>query len=464
MFDPVIAPSGTLLGLLQRGRGDGTLHALTAPRAEALAALNHCVLSDPRHDWQVENRSLYYARLYLDLHGELGEIERHLFDPDDVLNTDESRTGLALAVLGHLASYGRRDALELLRRYAAFGSSWAWALDELALRDDDAGLRVLAAPILDRFPEGAEGDAELAAAVRDAFEPRPWRLWADDPREAIGARVRAAQERGSFDQWQRQMRPSGPRPGWSVRAVFDWAQEGLERGAVLYVPAARCLTAVAGPGDRAEIVQAALTGHDGARSTALRYLADAHDPDVLDLIEAAVESPSHAVVDAALDAFERMRTVASLERARRWAPGPTPSAPPRDACSPAAAAPRTPNWSWPHCARRCAAKAPTHRHCGPWSTGPGASASPAPPPSCATSTERPPRPICAATPPRPWPPPTRPSPPDSPSNACGTARNRPVRSPRATRRRATRASWTSSGDSPPTRPRRPRCRPRCAAE
>lgn len=31
MFDPVIAPSGTLLGLLQRGRGDGTLHALTAP-------------------------------------------------------------------------------------------------------------------------------------------------------------------------------------------------------------------------------------------------------------------------------------------------------------------------------------------------------------------------------------------------------------------------------------------------
>ncbi|MGW6401741.1 HEAT repeat domain-containing protein [Streptomyces sp. NPDC055134] len=322
MFDPVIAPSGTLLGLLQRGRGDGTLHALTAPRAEALAALNHCVLSDPRHDWQVENRSLYYARLYLDLHGELGEIERHLFDPDDVLNTDESRTGLALAVLGHLASYGRRDALELLRRYAAFGASWAWALDELALRDDDAGLRVLAAPILDRFPEDPEGDAELAAAVRDAFEPRPWRLWADDPREAIGARVRAAQERGSFDQWQRQMRPAGPRPGWSVRAVFDWAQEGLERGAVLYVPAARCLTAVAGPDDRAEIVQAALTGHDGARSTALRYLADTHDPDVLDLIEAAVESPSHAVVDAALDAFERMRTVASLERARRWAPRP----------------------------------------------------------------------------------------------------------------------------------------------
>ena len=318
MFDPVIAPSGTLLGLLQRGRGDGTLHALTAPRAEALAALNHCVLRDPRHDWQVENRSLYYARLFLDLSGELDEIEAHLFDADDVLDTDESRTGLALAVLGHLASYGRRDALELLRRYAACGANWAWALDELALRDDDAGLRALAAPVLARFPADPEGEAELAVVVRDSFEPRPWRLWADDPRETIGTRVRAAQEAGSFDRWQRQMRPSGPRPGWSVRAVFEWAQQGIERGAALHVPAARCLTAVAGPEDRPEIIEAARTGDDGARCTALRYLADSQDSDVLDLIEAAQASASRLVVDAAVDAFERMRSIAAVERARGW--------------------------------------------------------------------------------------------------------------------------------------------------
>ncbi|MEV5439614.1 HEAT repeat domain-containing protein [Streptomyces sp. NPDC052682] len=319
MFDPVIAPSGTLLGLLQRGRGDGTLHALTAPRAEALAALNHCVLRDPRHDWQVENRSLYYARLYLDLNGELDAIEAHLFEPEDVLDTDESRTGLALAVLGHLASYGRRDALQLLRRYAAHGSNWAWALDELALRDDDAGLRALAAPVLARFPADPEGEAELAATVRDAFEPRPWRLWAEDPRESIATRVRAAQEAGCFDRWQRQMRPSGPRPGWSVRAVLEWAQQGAERGAALQVPAARCLAAVAGPEDRPEIVQAAKDGPDGARCAALRYLADSNDPDALCLIEGAVASGSAAVVEAAVDAFERMRSVAAVDRARGWA-------------------------------------------------------------------------------------------------------------------------------------------------
>lgn len=319
MFDPVIAPSGTLLGLLQRGRGDGTLHALTAPRAEALAALDHCVLRDPRHDWQVENRSLYYARLYLDLNGELDAIEAHLFEPEDALDTEESRTGLALAVLGHLASYGRRDALELLRRYAAHGSNWAWALDELALRDDDAALRALAAPVLARFATDPEGEAELAAAVRDAFEPRPWRLWAEDPRESIATRVRAAQEAGCFDRWQRQMRPGGPRPDWSVRAVLEWAQQGVERGAALHVPAARCLVAVAGPEDLPEILRAAKDGTEGARCTALRYLADSNDPAALDLVEAAVADGTTPVVEAAVDAFERMRSIAAVDRARGWA-------------------------------------------------------------------------------------------------------------------------------------------------
>jgi hypothetical protein len=318
MFDPVIAPSGTLLGLLQRGRGDGTLHALAAPRAEALAALDHCVLNDPRHDWQVENRSLYYARLYLDIHGGLDGLEDHLFRAEDHFDTEESRTGLSLAVLGHLASYGRRDALGVLRRYTATGTNWAWALDELALRDDDSGLRSLAVPVLARFPATTEGDAELATVVRDAFEPRPWRLWADDPRASIGGRIRAAGEHGSFDRWQRQMRPSGPRPGWSVRAVLDWAQRSLDSGTALHLPAARCLTAVAGPDDRPTIIEAARNGPDGARCAALHYLAEARDPVVLDLIDAAAAGTDRVVADTAVAAFERMCGAEAVDRARGW--------------------------------------------------------------------------------------------------------------------------------------------------
>jgi hypothetical protein len=319
MFDPDIAPSGTLLGLLQRGRGDGTLHALAEQRGEALAALEQCVLSDPRRDWQVESRSLYYARLYSELEGALDGIEQHLFHPDDLLDTEEQRTGLALSVLGHLAGYGRRDALRLLREYAARGANWKWALDELALRDDDAGLTALAPAILGRFPRGAEGDAALARALREAYEPRPWRLWAEDP--VHGARVGAAQEQGSFDRWQRQLRPAGPAPGWSVRDVLEWAQEGLDGLPVQHrdAPAARCLAAVAGPEDRAELLRAARRGPEAARAAALRHLAARQDPDALGLIEAAAGDPSPVVSRAALESFTRMRGVAAVERARRWA-------------------------------------------------------------------------------------------------------------------------------------------------
>lgn len=312
MFEPVIAPSGTLLGLLQRGRGDGTLHALAAPRPEALDALNECVLRDPRQDWQVENRSLYYARLYLDLDGPLGAVEAHLFGADDLVDEEDHRTGLALSVLGHLASYGRDDALMLLRRYAASGANWAWALDELALRDDDEGLRGLAAPVLARFPATAEGEALLAAAVRDAYEPRPWSLWEGSP--LYGERLRAARQQGSFDRWQRQLTPSGPRPGWGVQAVFDWAADGLSRGTPLHVPAARCLAAVAQPEDRPAILAAAAGAcGEAARATALHHLvlAEPENPAVLDLIEAAADEPAVA-------AYERMCGPAAVERARRW--------------------------------------------------------------------------------------------------------------------------------------------------
>jgi hypothetical protein len=322
MFDPDIAPSGTLLGLLQRGRGDGPLHALAAPRAEALAAVEQCVLRDPRLDWRIESRSLYYARLYSDLEGSLDGIEQHLFHTDDLLAPDEHRCGLALSVLGHLAGYGRRDALHLLRRYAARGGCWDWALDELAIRDDENGLRSLGPSVVSRFPRTPEGDAELAAAVREAYEPRPWQLWAEDTsRPATAQRVRKAAEQVSFDRWQRQLRSAGPTPGWSVTAVLEWAQQGLDDHPAVErdQPAARCLAAVAGPEDHAELLEAALRGPSAARAAALRYLADRRDPACLDLIETAAVCVDERVVRAALESFERMRDEAALIRARQWA-------------------------------------------------------------------------------------------------------------------------------------------------
>jgi len=326
--DSDIAPSGTLLGLLQRGRGDGTLHALAAPRAEALAALRQCVLHDPRRDWQIEHRSLYYARLHMELDAGLGDIEKHLFHPDDQLGGGadaEERTGLALSVLGHLASYGDTGALRLLRRYATSGSNWQWALDELAVRDEDAGLRSLGPAVLARFPRTPEGDAGLAAAARDAFEPRPWRLWAEDPAHPDQAdRLRRVSECTSFDRWQRQLHNAGPRPGWSVREILDWAQDGEDQHPPQprEAAAARCLSAVAGPEDRAELLAAARGPHEAARAAALRHLAERGDADALDLIELAAADPAEPVARAALTSFARMRSTAAIVRARQWSAAP----------------------------------------------------------------------------------------------------------------------------------------------
>ncbi|MBF9069929.1 HEAT repeat domain-containing protein [Streptacidiphilus fuscans] len=350
MFEPAIAPSASLLGLLQRGRGDGTLHALAAERHEALAALDECVTRDPRRDWQVENRSLYYARLYMELEAPLTGLEEHLFCAWDTLDECESRTGLTLAVLGRLVGYGRRDAQLLLHRYAAHGSNWAWALDELAVRETDDGLRVLAAAVLDRFPEGPEGDAALRAAVRDAYEPRPWHLWAADH-----PRVAAATERAPFDLWQRQMdRPETPE--WSTAAVLAWADAGSggqgggfpsqrsdgtltggdatgdsltgggpadDRAAVRRAAAgARLLAAVAGPGDASLLRDTARTGATGARCAALRHLAEIDDVCAPELIEHAAEDLAEPVAEFALDTLGRMRGARILVHARAWAARP----------------------------------------------------------------------------------------------------------------------------------------------
>ncbi|MFC7180888.1 HEAT repeat domain-containing protein [Kitasatospora paranensis] len=323
MFEPVIAPSASLVGLLQRGRGDGQLHALAADRSEAVEALETCVTRDPRPDWQVENRSLYYARLYMELEAPLTGMERHLHSLDDALDQDESRTGLALSVLGHLAAYGRRDARDLLRDYVATGWNWAWALDELALRDDDRALLELAPAVLRRFPEGPAGDAELRAAVRGAYEPRPWRLWA-----AHHPRVATAGEQSPFDLWQRQLNRGGVTPGWSTADVLAWADRPEtgeagsgepEAAARRAVAAARGLAAVVRTEDRDAVLDAARHGLPGARAAALRYLVDRQDEAVAGLIEVAAADIDERVVSAALSVLGRMRGPEALAHARRWA-------------------------------------------------------------------------------------------------------------------------------------------------
>ena len=320
MFDPDIAPSGSLLGLLQRGRGDGTLLALAEQRAEALTALEQCVAARPPPRLA---RRVTLALLRAPVLG-AGRPDSTGSNSTSSTRTTWS-TPTSSAPVSPCPSSGTWPDTAAATRcaccaaYAAAGGNWEWALDELALRDDDAGLRALAPAVLGRFPRDPQGDAGLSGAMREAYEPRPWRLWADDPEH--GERVRAAQEQDSFDRWQRQLRPGGPAPGWSVRDVLEWAQQGLEESprstATPPPPAAwprspapntgtNCWTPPAGAPRRPAPPPCATSPTATTRTSST-------------LIEAAAADPSSLVSRAALESFSRMRSIAALERARCWA-------------------------------------------------------------------------------------------------------------------------------------------------
>lgn len=129
-------PAGTLRGQLQRGLGRGARRAAQVRGAGEI--VYDCIREDPRWDRQVESRSLYYARLIVDLELSCRPLAEHLFDPADLVDGDESRTQLAIEVLADLVRLSRREAAAILRRYAADGENWYEALDALVSVGDAA--------------------------------------------------------------------------------------------------------------------------------------------------------------------------------------------------------------------------------------------------------------------------------------------------------------------------------------
>ncbi|MFI6155597.1 hypothetical protein ACIBCA_23255 [Kitasatospora sp. NPDC051170] len=95
------APANTLLGLLQRGRGQGAL--IAAEDAGAAAELVYaCIRYEWRWDPQLDDRALYLARLIRDLELPLGPVT-------DMLAGDEGTRDRAASVLELLDGSPRPD-------------------------------------------------------------------------------------------------------------------------------------------------------------------------------------------------------------------------------------------------------------------------------------------------------------------------------------------------------------------
>lgn len=164
----LIAPPDSLLGLLQRGRGEGYRRILTVSPDESHAILLECILHDPRLDSQVESRDRYYASIAIEINLPLEPLANHLREHDDQ-NQGSSDSTLTVTTLAELAKRNHRNAQDILSDYIQWGQWWNWPLDDLLnLSKEDLSFRIARA-IEHHFPSESALDEAVLNWPTEAF-------------------------------------------------------------------------------------------------------------------------------------------------------------------------------------------------------------------------------------------------------------------------------------------------------
>ncbi|HEY6908843.1 MAG TPA: hypothetical protein VI356_05720 [Myxococcales bacterium] len=148
-------------------------------------------------DRQIESRAPYYAAIALGVRLDLGLLERHLREHDDV-DRDGYESRLTVETVHALSSLGSGEALRIQRDYVAYGAHWDTALHGLvALADvSEPPLIPGAQQALDdtlplvrgRFPDR---ETLVSALDREWPDYEPWREWAQRDREVAAALAEA---------------------------------------------------------------------------------------------------------------------------------------------------------------------------------------------------------------------------------------------------------------------------------
>ncbi|MDI6104845.1 hypothetical protein QLQ12_40290 [Actinoplanes sp. NEAU-A12] len=270
--------AGTLFGALQRGLGRGAIRAAT--EAGAAEAVFRCVKRDQRWDTQVEDRTVYLARLVRDLELPLAPLLGLLGNPPgaDGYGRDET-FGNVLSVLTALGTAGNDEAVEGLRLYVAAGPRWAEVLEQVAEewpRDWWDGLLTVARH---RIPDAGDNIW---------WGGRPWTDWAAAD-EAVEARLAV---------WE---------AGYAAARAAPYR---LGAGGIADAPAERLLAAIRADG--------------GPWLSALMEL-NRRGPEpallpLLDMLAERAESPGAQY--AAVGKAVRLLGQRALPHARRWVAGP----------------------------------------------------------------------------------------------------------------------------------------------
>lgn len=297
MIKASISGADTLVGKLQRGRGQGYLDALAAKRSEAQTALLTCLTSDPRTDPQVENRAEYYGRLAIEVELDLAPLQAFLLHvgQERPAQEDDWRDVLAVSALGWMGRLGRADAVALLRRYVEVGADWESALEAMTYPTllDINGLETVVAA-------RCESIDELARALPFGDE-EPWTGWAK-----TNARIAEA---------------AAVRKRWREERAHK--RDDLGRLSTLELLRGRELSALRGrasDADKATLLAAAAGEDARMRHDAIKALGWQRDLRVLDAAEAELrrfpdrDSPPNA----GWFAVSHLLKDSPIPRAREW--------------------------------------------------------------------------------------------------------------------------------------------------
>ena len=294
-----LADAGSVLGQLQRGRGEGFLAALEMPPAEAADLLWKCIVHDPRYDLQIDSRDLYYATLAQEVGLKIERL-RPQNCPTPAPDVDQR---LVVGVLAELVAVGADGASEVLLDHVAQGDQWDDAVYEISQSPGDL-YRQLPAVLDARFPE----DECVAIVHRWRYEV-PWERIAN-VRPWVKRAIDSFDDRATSNANERPEPPAMDRP---IADLLDYPWSRTPPKRLLHR-----LTAMLRDGEREELLAALETSGTG-QWVAFQALARLDDPGGMGAAEAILRidasGPERA---AALRYLQNLSGDHTLGLARSW--------------------------------------------------------------------------------------------------------------------------------------------------
>ncbi len=329
-----LADPGSLLGMLQRGRGKGYLAALEARPETVWPLLFECLTNDPRHDPQCENREDYYASLIVATDMELEPLRSHLVRHDADDDNDDWSLGLLLSTLSCLAEKKRNPAaLQILRDYISYGRDWHDVLWNLADIDTSAALNQSVAVLCRRI----RGDAGVLTEFQDRVR-ESWEWYCQDDRET--------RTRGRFflpisEPWKTicsrskelaalfrdvgiaydQPPPAREEPGAEYLAGLPLMDLFARVNEFNYIAFWRVLPEKVSPDDEDYLLQQLATSDAYRMILAFRGLGALGTPRAFGAVKSYIEASENAdrkVRRRAIEAMEEMPASLTLDLARCW--------------------------------------------------------------------------------------------------------------------------------------------------